>query len=289
MGNFSVRGKGKDAGKRSDFCTLPGMHFKEYCDSIADKLEAQLKGYSHSDLNPADKGELCEVFIKEVIEESLGDMYRIFRGGKVISSGGAISKQLDVVICSRQAIKFYSNKGKYPTETVKGVFSITSTLDLPKLEDCLAEFASIPKKGYHFISPKDLYPEKFKIETQRIFENLTPVCCVFAYHGNIQPSWLAHLRQWIDINKPNPSLMPTFIIVNKKGMIFRRVLKVAEDGCAYSFHYIDFTDTGHPGEAFSRILNDLYNLAKEDQYMQPDYTYYFNADQDSIKMENSQG
>jgi hypothetical protein len=264
------------------------MHFKEYCDSIADKLDAQLKGYSHSDLNPADKGELCEVFVKDVIEEALGDLYRIFRGGKIISAGGGISKQLDVVVCSRQAIKFFSNKGKYPTETVKGVFSITSTLDLSKLDDCLAEFASIPKKGYHFVSPKDLYPEKFKIETQRIFENLTPVCCVFAYKGNIQASWIDHLRQWAEANQPNPSLLPTFIIVNKKGMIFRGVSRLAEDSFKFTYHYVDFSATSHPGEAFARLLNDLFNLGKEDQYMQPDYTYYFNADQDSLEMERSQ-
>ena len=98
------------------------MHFKDYCDSIADKWEGQLKGYSHGDLNPADKGELCEMFIKEFVEGALGDTYRIFRGGKIITSGGGISKQLDVVVCSRQAIKFFSNKGKYPVEIVKGVY-----------------------------------------------------------------------------------------------------------------------------------------------------------------------
>lgn len=265
------------------------MHFKEYCDSITDKLAAQLKGYSYNDQNPADKGELCETFIKEVIEEALGDTYRIFRGGKIINSGGGMSKQLDIVVCSRHAIKFYSNKGKYPTETVKGVFSITSTLDLGKLDDCLAEFASIPKTGYHFIMPKNLFPEKFKIETQRVFENITPVCCVFAYHGNIQPSWIDHLLKWINTNKPNPSLTPAFIIVNKRGMIFRKVSKITEERLNYTYHYIDFAATGNPGEAVSRMLHELFNLAKEDQYMQPDYTYYFNADQDAIEMEQSKG
>lgn len=263
------------------------MHFKDYCDSIADKLEAQLKGYSHSDLNPADKGELCEGFIKEFVEDALGDTYRIFRGGKIINSGGGISKQLDVVVCSRQAIKFFSNKGKYPTEIVKGVFSITATLDLAKLGDCLAEFASIPKKGYHFHLPKDLYTENFKNETQRIFENITPVCVVFAYKGNINASWVDRLMEWINTNNPNPSLTPSFIIVNKKGMIFRRVTKTGENRLNYTFHYIDFAISGHPGEAFTSVLFDLYNLAKEDQYMTVDYSYYFNIDQDSIEMGQS--
>lgn len=261
------------------------MHFKEYCDSIADKLEAQLKGYSHTDLNPADKGELCELFVKEFVEDGLGDAYRIYRGGKVISAGGGISRQLDVIACSRQAIKFFSNKGKYPTEIVKGVFSVTATLDLAKLDDCLAEFASIPKEGYHFHMPKDIYPEKFKTATQQIFENITPVCIVFAYKGSIGQQWIDHLVEWIAKNNPNPALTPSFIIVNKKGMIFRQVTKTGENRLKYTFQYVDFAATGHPGEGFTRVLFDLFNLAKEDQYMTVDYSYYFNADQDAIEME----
>jgi len=261
------------------------MHFKDYCDSIADKLEAQWKGHSYDDQNPADKGELCEVFVKDFVEDALGDTYRTFRGGKVITSGGGISKQLDVVVCSRQAIKFFSNKGKYPSEIVKGVFSVTSTLELPKLDNCLAEFASIPKTGYHFHFPAHVYPQSFIEDTQRIFENVTPVCVVFAYRGSINASWIDHLSQWIRTNRPPIALTPAFIVVNKKGMIFRDIKKIGENKLSFSYRYIDFAVTAHPGEAFSRILFELFNLAKEDQYMTPDYSYYFNADQDSIELE----
>jgi hypothetical protein len=155
------------------------------------------------------------------------------------------------------------------------------------LDYCLAEFASIPKTGYHFHLPADVYPQTFVEDTQRIFENLTPVCVVFAYQGNINESWIDHLSQWIWSNKPGLAQTPAFIVVNNKGMIFREVKKVGDKKLSFSYRYIDFAVTKHPGEAFSRMLFELFNLAKEDQYMTPDYSYYFNADQDSIDLERS--
>ncbi len=91
-------------------------------------------------------------------------------------------------------------------------------------------------------------------------------------------SWVDHLNQWIGANRPNPSLTPDIIVVNKKGMIFKQWEKTGDNKFNISFHYIDFAVTGHPGEAFSRILNGLYNLSNEELYFQPDYTYYFNSD-----------
>lgn len=259
------------------------MHFIEICDSIAEKLDLDLKGHTYGDLNSQDKGELCELFVRAFLEEALGDNYRIFRGGKIITAGGGISRQIDIILCARSAINFFSHKGKYPTEIVKGAVSVTATLDLSKLDDCLAEFASIPKTGYHFDSPKDLYPEKFREDTQRVFENLTPVCCVFAFKGNVQPSWIQHLLNWINTNSPNPSLTPSLIIVNKKGMIYRQVEKTGKDKAKYTYHFLDLTVSGHPGMALTHLLNELYSLMQEARYMQADYTYYFNADMEAIE------
>jgi hypothetical protein len=45
-----------------EFCILLIMHFKEYCDSIADKLQAQLKGYSY--------GERFRIDTQRIFEEA---------------------------------------------------------------------------------------------------------------------------------------------------------------------------------------------------------------------------
>jgi hypothetical protein len=76
---------------------------------------------------------LCEIFVKEFLTNALEDNYRTVRGGQIVNSNDDHSKQIDIILCSKRTSKIFSDKGIYPTETVKGVFSITSTLDLPKL------------------------------------------------------------------------------------------------------------------------------------------------------------
>jgi hypothetical protein len=253
------------------------MFFDGYFNSVAAIISARLKGYERDRMNPADKGELCELFIKEFLEDALGDTFRIFRGGKIVNVAGAESRQIDIILCSKRAIKIFSDKGIYPTETVKGVFSIASTLDLPKLTQCMEEFNSIPKTGYHFIG-QQFIPEKFRIETQRVFENLTPVTCIFAYHGEIQQSWVQHIQKWVRENKPNPSLTPDIIVVNNQGMIFKSWTKTGENRYNVDWHFVDFSVTNYPGDAFARVVHDLYNLSYEELWMQPDFTNYFNRD-----------
>src|SRR5258708_39387827 len=113
------------------------MHFIEICDSIAEKLDLDLKGHTHSDLNSQDKGELCELFVRAFLEEALRDNCRIFRGGKIITAGGGNFKQIDKILCGRTAIKFFSHKGKYPTQIVKRGIIVTGTPDPPKKDDFL--------------------------------------------------------------------------------------------------------------------------------------------------------
>src|SRR5258708_9564858 len=91
------------------------MHFIEICDSIAEKLDLDLKGHTHSDLNSQDKGELCELFVRAFLEEALRDNCRIFRGGKIITAGGGIPQKNHIILCSPTAIQFFSPKPKHPT------------------------------------------------------------------------------------------------------------------------------------------------------------------------------
>lgn len=253
------------------------MFFKAYFNSVAEILEARLKGNEYDSLNANDKGELCEVFIKEFLIDSLSDNYNVFRGGKIVNCLGQKSKQIDIVLCSKRVIRIFSDKGLYPTETVKGVFSITATLDIKKLFHCMAEFASIPKTNYHFTAQKFL-PERFKEDTQRIFEDLTPFTCVFAYRGNINKVWVKKILNWIRMNKPNHSLTPDLIFVNKVGMIKKIVKKIEDKKLQFDYVFIDFKQTLNPGSGFTQLLFDLYNFSNEDLYLQPDYTEYFNAD-----------
>ena len=168
------------------------MFFKEYFISIADHIASQYRGYEATTKNPSDKGELCEIFIKKFLLESLEDSFKIFRGGHVINSLGKESKQIDIILTGKRSIKIFGDKGIFHTETVKGCFSITATLSKEKLFDCVEEFKSIPKKGYGFLTPK-FGPEKFLEQSVQVWKALLPYKCLFAYKGDVKHEWIADL------------------------------------------------------------------------------------------------
>src|SRR5689334_13104197 len=109
------------------------MFFKDYFISIAEIINSQFRGYEAITKNPADKGELCEIFIKNFLQESLGDSFKIFRGGRIVNCLDAESKQIDIILTGKRSIKLFGDKGIFPTETVQGCFSITATLTKEKL------------------------------------------------------------------------------------------------------------------------------------------------------------
>jgi hypothetical protein len=95
------------------------MFFKERLISIAEIIDAKFKGYANIAENaPADKGELCELFIKQVLLDALGDSFKIFRGGKIVNCLGVELKQIDILLTGKLNIKLFEDKGIYPTETV---------------------------------------------------------------------------------------------------------------------------------------------------------------------------
>jgi len=263
------------------------MIFQEYFNSVADVLAAKLKGYVRRELNNADKGELCEVFIKDFLFDSFGHLFQIFRGGKIVNSKEEYSYQLDVIVCRKRTIKLFSDKGVYPLESVMGVFSITSTLDPSKLEECCKGLLSIPKRNYKFNIPNQ-FPDSFKVQTANIYKFITPYTCVFAFDGSINDKWIKKLNDIVDCTDPALySLLPSLIVVNKKGMILKS--KINSSGISDksqiklekpTFDFIDLQNSDYYGDCFGRIVNELFNLSHEELYMQFDYTSYFNRDLD---------
>jgi len=195
------------------------MFFKEYFNSLADCLDAKFQGMKRKEQNPSDEGELCEIFIKDVLIDLFVDNFKIYRGGKVVNINNLESKQLDILLLAKNSIKLFGDKGIYPVESVFGVFSVTATLSHKKLfEDCIKGFKSIPKDDpqfefQHFIEIPDL---EQKMITG--WQNLFPFKCIFGFTGNINEKWEEELNELV---KKDPSVkvfLPDLIIVNKKGV-----------------------------------------------------------------------
>lgn len=170
------------------------MFFKEHFISLADIIDSKFRGYEKIAKNPADKGELCEIFMKEFLIDALEDSFKIFRGGRIVNSIGEESKQLDIILTGKRTIKIFGDKGIYPTETVYGCVSVTATLTKDKLLDCCREFKSIPKENSHFYS--DGYLKKDFIEQSiNAWRYLIPYKCIFAYNGQVKEEWINEIKK----------------------------------------------------------------------------------------------
>ena len=257
------------------------MFFIDKFISLADKLDASFKGNSRPGQNPSDKGELCESFIKEFLEESLDPNLNIFRGGNIINIENKKSKQLDIIVCSGNSIRIFTDKGLYPVETAYGVFSVTSTLDKPKLESCIEEFKSIPKNNPQFLVNNGLDDK----EVLTKWNNSFPYKCIFAFSGDINIKWESFLNELVDKDKSLMPLLPHMIVVNKKGAIFQvnpngTQLAAFGEMKGKNFHFVDFEKAGGYWFPFPEILSCLYRISDWQYKVRPRYNSYFDKDID---------
>lgn len=249
------------------------MFFKEHFISIADIIDSKFRGYEKIAKNPADKGELCEIFMKEFLIDALDDSFKIFRGGRVVNCKGDESKQIDIILTGKRTIKLFGDKGIYPTETVYGCVSVTATLTRDKLLDCCAEFKSIPKKGFDFYSDGHL-DKKFIEQSINAWKHLIPYKCIFAYKGDLKEEWISEL---IDLSKDAEiphNVIPDIVVVNKVGMIE----KDFDENGKTRLHVIHFDKYPNYGVPFSKILYHLNTFNLEELYLRPEINQYLNKD-----------
>lgn len=252
--------------------------YRNYLISVSDILEAKLKAHERPSLNSNDKGDLCESFIKEFLIDTLGDLFKIYRGGNIVNSKNEISNQLDIILCRKRSLKLFGDKGIYPLESVMGEIEITANLTKEKLiKDC-EKLLSIPKRNYRFNMSMHL-PEAYREESHKLYRTILPFTCIFGYRGDIDQSWVKILTELFHkADQVAKSLLPTIVAVNKQGLIYKSISK-SNDGLLFvEYLYMDLSHPDLHGETFGRIVNSLYNISQEEVNMQFDYTDYFNGD-----------
>lgn len=247
------------------------MFFKNYFNGLSEALDAKYRAYKRDKINSADIGELCEIFIREILNDFLDDHYKIFRGGNIINHIGQNSGQIDIVLTNKSALKIFSDKGIYPIESVSAIFSITSNLTLYKLKKSIKEIQRIPKSNYKF-RIENFYGDDFINKVHHAWKKLVPFSCVFGFKGKISQKWVSELNKEAK-NVVDKSLLPVLIIVNKKGIIERDLLS---DEVVYTFNTIDSKEKY--GEWLSRVLYRLYDMNRFQIYIYPKYEYYFSQD-----------
>ena len=258
------------------------MFFKEYFLSIADRLDAQFRGMQRPGQNPTDKGELCEIFIRDLLFDLFADHFKIYRGGKIVDVDNHESKQMDIVLTAKNCLRIFGDKGIYPVESVWGVFSITATLDHQKLLDVIKEFNSIPKDN-----PRFIYRNAIEgipgLEEQQLnnWINKIPFKCVFGFCGDINSNWENELNQIVARDSCAKNKLPDLIIVNKKGVITkfsRPTMSTKGKIMDKDFHYTQFINYKNYGAPFIYMVSTLFALSDWQYAMVPKYDDYFNKD-----------
>jgi len=249
------------------------MFFKDYFNSIADIIDAKFRSYQNTSKNPADKGELCEIFLKEFLDDSIGDSFKIFRGGRIVNSVGDESKQIDIVLAGKRSIKLFGDKGIYPIETIFGCCSITATLDKKKLIDCCSEFMTIPKNGFKFDFHGYL-KQSFVEQTMNAWKYLIPYKIIFAYKGSLKAEWIEDMQQLTSKSGIAHNALPDLVVVNKVGMIEKSINKKLETEIVFT----PFDQYPNYGIPFGKMLYHLNNLNWEELFLRPDLSIYLNKD-----------
>src|SRR5271170_2780739 len=193
------------------------MFFKDHFRAVCDCLDAKFQGMKHKGQNSADRGELCELFVRSFLDDFLSDQFNVFRGGHVVDSMGEKSKQIDIVLTAKNTIRFFRDKGIYPVETVYGIVSVTATLDLDKLKSELAVFSSIPRRNLHFVYSPMVDKERFL----RNWNGNCPYRCLFAFGGTIKEEWGKYLNELATGEESDIADMPHLVVLNKAGMFLK--------------------------------------------------------------------
>jgi len=251
------------------------MFFKDHFLSIADIIDSKLKAYEKTAINPADKGELCEIFMKEFLIDSLNDSFKIFRGGRIVDSYGNSSKQIDIILTGKRTIKIFGDKGIYPTESVFDCFSITATLSEEKHIKCFEEFESIPKENGRFFRDP-LVPDDYFNMSKDLWKTLTPFKCIFAYKGQIKEEWIKTLVDKANGHKIPYNLIPDLIVVNKVGMIEKYPFSKTDKNP--KLHYTSFNEHLNYWIPFAKMLSRMNDNNWEEFSLRPKLEEYLNKD-----------
>jgi hypothetical protein len=262
--------------------------FGKYLSKVADIIQTKFESFKHSKQNSADIGELCETILRTQLDEFFSNQYRVLRGGCIVNIRGEMSGQVDVICVAKSGLKIFEEKGVYPVESVYGVFSVTSKLDLNKFRESVMGFKDIPQKEYSTIEYAARLnnldtPEKRHYE---FWSEEIPFRCIFAFGGKITPKCINFIKKIVAEDSKNLIWLPDYIIINKKSVLCkirpRTILASSNKNPEGPYHLIDLSHIDKQGLPFVYILSSLSGHNKFQQIFPLDYANYFNREIDLL-------
>lgn len=185
------------------------------------KLESS-KLYEHNGL----RGMCREEDLINVIRDCIPECYGM-KAGQIFSSDNKISRQIDVVIFDTIFSNYFKKDSSaylFPCESVYGSIEVKTMLNKESFEEAIANIKSVRALNREkanclditSIRHIDLSKETFRYNEDRTNEYLN---IIFAYDSVNEDTLIEYIRNM----KYDYELLPTFIYVHKKGLIFSKV------------------------------------------------------------------
>lgn len=219
--------------------------------------------FFHSDGTPIHNGEFGNY--REEVSRSLVSQFMPERmavdTGFVVTSGGGVSTQCDIVIYDKTAtpmIKNDNNQRFFPIESVCAVGEVKSSLNLSEAKAALRKLAAIKslrdslyKPTYIHRARRELTSENFKPEIDELDQIITFLVCE-KFSFNIEKNlrelvdcYLEKLPKWPFCNRHN------MILSVKDGLL---AYLHEKSGCTYPFpsKLVDFEDAHNPHQVVTK-------------------------------------
>jgi hypothetical protein len=248
---------------------------QNYFNGVADKVAAQSSLAGIAQHRP-DIGLNREIIVRDFLLKHLPKRLHASLGGKIISSDGSESNQIDIIIHNDIGIRFEENERTFITaESVASVITIKSSLDRAGLIDSLLNLSTVPDPSPSTLDFKTLRSTAFDK-----FVEFHPSRHVFAFDGVNAQTCLRHIEEFYSLHPEIPNnRYPKNIIVNRKYIIsYSKNSRTAANGSIVPenpFYLVELQDLNR-GYPFVSLLNDVTSYLDWLNHMSTDHIAYFN-------------
>ena len=185
------------------------------------KLESS-RLYDHNGM----KGTCREEDLINVIRDCIPECYGM-RAGQIFSQNDKISKQIDVVIFDNIFSNYFKKDSSaylFPCESIYGSIEVKSMLDKESFNQAIENIKSVRELDREPSNCLDVTPirhldlskQSFKYNEDKLNEFVN---VIFAYDSVSENTLIDYIKNI----KYDYELLPTFIYVHKKGLIFSKV------------------------------------------------------------------
>lgn len=185
------------------------------------KLESS-RLYNHNGL----KGTCREEDLINVIRDCIPECYGM-KSGQIFSQSDKISKQIDAVIYDSIFLNYFKKNSSaylFPCESIYGSVEVKSMLDKKSFDEAIENIKSVRELKREKANCLNIIPIRhidLNKSTFRFNENRTNeyINIIFAYDSVNENTISEYIRNL----EYDYELLPTFIYIHKKGLIFSKV------------------------------------------------------------------